>query len=143
MRLRDDEVVFVVDEDAGFHVARGITDAGGRAVLVVDKAGSGAKDRQWIPLAREWGNAIVTRDLAMRRTPAETAALLASNCHTFILRAGNLKLDDLYALARDMYRPMLRYVTTRFPPFLATVSSSGISVQRDGGRRGGPKPPKS
>lgn len=103
MRLPDETIVFVVDEDAGPHVARGITDAGGRVVMVVEKAGSGAKDRHWIPLACTWGSAIVTRDLNMRRTPEENRALLSSGCHSFILCAGNLKFDELHALAKDNY----------------------------------------
>lgn len=142
MRLPDETIVFVVDEDAGPHVARGITDAGGRVVMVVEKAGSGAKDRHWIPLACTWGSAIVTRDLNMRRTPEENRALLSSGCHSFILCAGNLKFDELHALAKDNYRKMLRFVTTRNTPFLATVSRSGIVVKAESGRRGGPKPPR-
>lgn len=140
MRLPEEDIIFVVDEDAGPHVARGITDAGGRVVMVVDKAGAGAKDRHWIPLACTWGSAIVTRDLAMRRTPEEIRALLSSDCHSFILRAGNLKFDELHALAKDSYRKMLRFVATRNTPFLATVSKSGITVVKESGRRGGPKP---
>jgi hypothetical protein len=107
---------------------------------VTDKAGAGAKDRHWIPLACTWGSAIVTRDLAMRRTPEELRALLLSGCHTFILRAGNLKLDELHALAKDSYGKLLRYVATRNTPFLATVSKTGIVVVKESGRRGGPKP---
>jgi hypothetical protein len=108
--------------------------------MVTDKAGAGAKDRYWIPLACTWGSAIVTRDLAMRRTPEEIHALLSSGCHTFILRAGHLKLDELHALAKDSYGKMLRFVATRNTPFLATVSKSGITVVTESGRRGGPKP---
>lgn len=140
MRLPDASIVFVIDEDAGPHVARGIIDAGGRAVMVTDMAGAGAKDRHWIPLARTWGSAIITRDLAMRRTPEEIRALLSSGCHTFILRAGHLKLDELHALAKNSYVKMARLVATRNTPFLATVSKTGITVMKESGRRGGPKP---
>jgi len=108
--------------------------------MVTDKAGAGAKDRNWIPLACTWGNAIVTRDCAMRRTPAETHALLSSGCHAFILRAGHLKFDELYALAKDSYGKMSNFVATRNTPFLATVSSNGITVVTESGRRGGQKP---
>jgi hypothetical protein len=52
----------------------------------------------------------------------------------------NLKLDELYALAKDSYGAMLRFVTTRNTPFLATVSKNGIAVVTQSGRRGGPKP---
>jgi predicted nuclease of predicted toxin-antitoxin system len=142
VRLPDADIVFVIDEDAGPHVARGITDAGGRVVMVTEEAGAGAKDRQWIPLARTWGSAIITRDCSMRRTPAETQALLSSGCHAFILRAGNLKLDELYALAKDNYGAMLRFVATGNTPFLATVSKNGIKVVTQSGRRGGPKQPR-
>jgi len=69
--LRPDisEIVFVVDENLGESAAAGIREAGGRCVLLTDMVGRGTPDVEWVPRVKEWGAALITRDVAMRRNP--------------------------------------------------------------------------
>jgi hypothetical protein len=134
LRRSATEIVFVIDEDAGPHVADGVRDAGGNACLLTDKVPRGTPDVEWIPRAREWGSAIITRDIAMRRNPAEQQALASCGLHVFILRGNGLRLDRLRELTKEHYHAMLRYVRTRATPFLAHVSRAGLNI-RVGGER--------
>ncbi len=133
------DVVFVVDEDAGSNVAKGIIAAGGNAVLLSEKLGHGTDDVDWIPRAHEWGCAIVTRDLAQRRNPFESEAHRQCGCHVFILRGGGLKFDELHAAMVKHYPEMLRYVLKYARPFIAHITSRSINVHEHTGRWGGVK----
>jgi hypothetical protein len=54
LRPREEDVVFVIDEDAGPSVVDGILDAGGRAILLSEKVPKGTEDVLWIPRVIEW-----------------------------------------------------------------------------------------
>ncbi len=133
--------VFVVDEDAGPSVAEGIRDAGGLATLLTDHVGRGTPDVDWLPRVAEWGSAIVTRDVAMRRNPEEALALERSGVHVFILRAKGFRADELRDLIRRSYPAMARYVRKQRTPFLARITASRIEVLTDRGRTSAEKKP--
>jgi hypothetical protein len=137
--LRPDvsEVVFVVDENLGESAAAGIRDAGGRCVLLTEMLGRGTPDIEWVPRVKEWGSALITRDVAMRRNPEERKALELCGVHVFIIRAHGARLDDLRGLVKASYATMLRHIRNHATPFLALVTKSGVSVQGTGGRKGG------
>ena len=133
------DVVFVIDEDAGPHVLAGIVDAGGAACLLIDKVPRGTENVLWIPRVREWGHAIITRDVAMRRNPAEEYALRSCGVHVFILRAGGACFDELRALAKQHFNTMFRHVCTQATPYVAHVTRNGVDVRFGGGRLRDPK----
>jgi hypothetical protein len=136
LRRSEADVVFVVDEDCGPNVVAGVRDAGGEACLLTDKVPAGTLDVEWIPRAREWGSAIITRDVAMRFNLAEQQALANCGIHIFILRGKGMGLDRVRELTKANFKTMLRYVCTQATPFLAHVNSKGVSIRIGGGRRG-------
>jgi hypothetical protein len=137
VRLELSEVIFVVDENLGESGAAGIRAAGGRCVLLTDKVGRGTPDVEWVPRVREWGAALITRDVAMRRNPEERRALERCGVHVFIIRAQGARLEHLRELVSVSYPTMLRHVRNHATPFLALVTRTGVSVQATGGRKGG------
>lgn len=103
-------------------------------MLVSDVFGQGTPDVDWIPRAREFGCAIVTRDIATRSNPAEREALMQCDCHVFIVRGGGLKLNELQALMKQHHTVMVRYVLKYATPFIAHVTSKSINVHEESGR---------
>ncbi|HSK02639.1 MAG TPA: hypothetical protein VK932_15415 [Kofleriaceae bacterium] len=130
-------IVFVIDEDAGPHVRDGICDAGGQAILLIDQIGRSVPDVDWIPRVREWGQALVTRDVSMRSVRAERDALAKSGVHVFILRCSGMKIDELRATIARHFPKMLRCVRNQATPFLAHITAAGVEVRQTGGRPGG------
>lgn len=137
MRLREADVVFVIDEDVGPSIGAGITAAGGRILLLTDVVPRGTPDVQWVPRASTWGAAIVTRDVSMRRRPQETAALVSSQCHVFVLRCHGMKLEAAAELLSAHTPKMIRYVIKYSVPFLAHVNANGVDIKVGGPTRAG------
>lgn len=106
MRPRSSEVVFIVDEDAGTNVRDGIVLANGKAVMLYDHVPKGTADVDWLPQAHLWGNAIITRDLNMRKIPFERDALRRCGCHVFIIRCRGATFETLKNLATKHYEKM-------------------------------------
>ena len=119
-------IVFVVDEDAGPHVANGVREAGGRATLLVELIGQGVHDVDWIPRVKDWGSALITRDIAMRSVRAEREALARSGVHVLILRCGGMTIDELRETIVRHFPRMLRHVRNEATPFLAHITREGI-----------------
>ena len=130
---------FIVDECMGSSVVDAIVEAGGRAVLLTDHVKPGTEDVDFIPRLCDWGEAFVTRDLAMRTNEGEKQALGQCKIHVFIFRAGGAKLDELQQLVKDRHPSMRNYVHKYGIPFLARVTNTGIDVLTKTGRRGGMK----
>lgn len=130
------DIVFVVDEDAGPHVAQGIRDAGGKASLLIELIGRGVQDVDWIPRVNEWGHALVTRDVAMRSVRAERDALAKCGVHVFILRGQGMKFEALRATMKCHFPTMLRFVRNHATPFVAHITGNGVDVRVTGGRPG-------
>lgn len=139
MRPRDEDVVFVVDENCGPHVVDGLRDAGCNAILLTERVPPGTLDVDWIPRVREWGHAIVTRDMKMRGNPEERNALALCGVHVFIIRGGGLTFDELRARAKLHGKAMLRYVVKYATPFLAHVTSKEVQPRTPELRRSGVK----
>lgn len=139
MRPRDNEIVFVVDEDAGPNVVKGIQAAGGKAILLTDRSPPGTPDVIWLAQVAQWGHAIVTRDFAMRSVPAEEAALKRSGCHVFILRCPSAGIDELHEIAKLHFPTMLRMVQKYATPFLAHVTAKSVNTHCELVRRAGIK----
>lgn len=129
------EIVFVIDEDAGPPVADGIRDAGGKAILLTDMVGRGVPDVEWLPRVSEWGQALITRDVAMRSVPAERQALAKCGVHVFILRAQRMGFDVLRSTTKNRFPNMLRFVQSHATPFVAHVTANGVDVKETNGRR--------
>lgn len=129
-------IVFVIDEDAGPHVADGIRQAGGNAVLLVDQIGRSVQDVDWIPRVSSWGSALITRDVAMRSVRVEREALARSGVHVFILRCQGMKIDELREAIVRHFPRMLRHVRNEATPFLAHITGAGVEVRQTGGRLG-------
>lgn len=137
MRPREEDVIFVVDECCGPHVAKGLRDGGCKAVELVTLVPAGTEDVNWIPKANSWGHAIITRDVRMRSNEHERAALELSGVHIFMLRGG-LSLDDLYSVTKAYAPAMLRHVIKYSTPYLAYVTRKAVDV-KVGMRRGAVK----
>lgn len=129
------EIVFVIDENIGPTIAEGITDAGGKVLMLMDVVPMSTPDLEWLPRAREWGHAILTRDIGMRRTPAEAAALNECGVHVFILRAHGLLYDALRELVKARYAVMVRHVRNHSTPFIAHVTRDEVRVHVGGQRK--------
>jgi hypothetical protein len=130
------DIVFVVDEDAGPHVAEGIRDAGGNARLLIDIIGRGIPDLTWLPMVSSWGQALITRDVAMRSVRVEREALTRCGVHVFILRGQGMKFDALRETMKRHFPKMLRFVRNQSLPFVAHITANGVDVKETGGRPG-------
>ena len=133
-RPKLDRITFVIDEDTGISAAQGIRDAGGHAVLLNDYVPKGAKDVEWLPMVKNWGHALVTRDVAMRTDHRE--AFLACGVHVFEVRAAGLGFDALRELLKTHHAAMCRLVRKHGLPFVARVRRSEVDVKFTAGRPG-------
>ena len=121
----------------GSSVVDAIVEAGGLATLLTDHVPRGTEDVDFIPQLCDWGEAFITRDLAMRTNQSEWQALEVSKVHVFLFRAGGAKLDELQQLIKDRHSSMRNYVHKYGLPFVARVTNVGVAVLTKTGRRGG------
>lgn len=101
-----------------------------------------AEDETWIPAVAQKGWIIVTRDLAIRRRPAERAAWLAANAVVIMVRGEKLSGADLESILSAAYAGgrLDNFIAKRTRPMIVYLTRSGqLSVQEGGARRGGQK----
>jgi hypothetical protein len=138
-RRKPPEPIFVVDENMASSGVEAIQEAGGVAVSLTDYFERGTPDVEFLPKLGNYGQAFVTRDIAMRTNEDERKALALCTVHVFIVKGGGLKLDDLKALVKVRFPKMRRHVLSHGTPFLARVTASDVAVVDSPGRRGGIK----
>lgn len=138
-RPKPPEPIFVVDENMASSGVEAIQEAGGTAVSLTDYFERGTQDVEFLPELGKYGQAFVTRDVAMRTNEQERRALAICPVHVFIVRGGGLKLEELKALLKLRFPKMRRHVLSHGTPFLARVTPSDVDIVDSPGRRGGIK----
>lgn len=127
-RRRTEAPTFIIDENMGSSIAAAFVERGSPACLLTSFVAAGTPDIDFIPRLAQWGQAFVTRDIAMRSNPVEMEALQQCGVHVFLFRAAGLNLDQLRALIADHHASMVRYVTKYTTPFVARVTRNGFDL---------------
>ena len=65
---------------------------------VPDEFGRGCPDIEWLAAAGKRGYAVITKDMAMRRTPIELAVLRDAGVRCFAISHGNLRAEEIAEL---------------------------------------------
>lgn len=99
----------------------------------------GAEDESWIPIVASSGWIIVTRDIAIKRRPAERAAWIAANAVVVMLRSEQpLSAADMAAMLTRVRPRLEHFIGKRIPPMIIFVRPDGdIELKEGGARRGG------
>ncbi len=103
----------------------------------------GAEDERWIPVVASSGWIIVTRDIAIKRRPAERAAWIAANAVVVMIRGEQpLSAADMAATLIRVRTRLEHYIRKRMPPMIIFVRPDGdIELKEGGARRGGKQKP--
>jgi hypothetical protein len=117
-----------VDYSLGKHVAEVLREAGLKVEFHTDHFAEDAEDTVWIPEVGSRGWVVLTKDKAIRRHPEERDAVMEANVGMFILPSGNLTGQEMADMYHDNRLDMARFLRHHPPPFLASVSSSGIRL---------------
>jgi hypothetical protein len=103
----------------------------------------GAEDERWIPTVAASGWVIVTRDIAIKRRPAERTAWIAANAVVVMIRSEQpLSAADMAATLIRIRARLENYISKRIPPMIIFVRPDGdIELKEGGERRGGKQKP--
>lgn len=100
---------------------------------------SDAEDAVWIPEIASRGWAIVTRDFAIKRRPAERNAWNVANAIVIMVRGDKLSAEDMsrLLLAAHSKGRLDNYIAKRTPPMILYLNPAGqIQTHLGGDRRG-------
>jgi PIN like domain len=142
-RKQHEPLCYYFDENlAGPELIGRLTAKGVECVSHRDHFQPGTEDAVWIPAIAAKGWAIVTRDVAIKLTPVERAAWMASKAILLIIRGKGLSaadMADIFLAAHDSGR-LDNFIQKRRAPMILYLHSSGRFELKEGGeRRGGAK----
>jgi predicted nuclease of predicted toxin-antitoxin system len=83
-------------------------------------------DYVWLSSVAQRGWVILTKDKAIRYRKNERAAVEEASGRVFVLTAGNITGTEIAAAFVEALPRIRRLSTNQAPPFIATVSASGI-----------------
>lgn len=103
----------------------------------------GTEDAHWISVVASSGWIIVTRDIAIKRRPAERAAWISANAIVVMLRGDHpLSAADMAATLIRIRMRLEHFIHKRVPPMIIDVRTDGdIELKEGGERRGGKRRP--
>nr|MCU0229689.1 hypothetical protein [Bryobacterales bacterium] len=79
----------------------------------------------WLAEVGKRGWVVLTKDQKARYKPLEIAALKASSACVFILKAGNLRGEEIAARFHEALRAICAMLETEPGPFVAGVTKGG------------------
>jgi predicted nuclease of predicted toxin-antitoxin system len=85
-----------------------------------------AHDEEWLAEVGKQGWVVLTKDRRIRHRRSERLALMDAGVRAFVLTAGNITGEEMAAAFVEALPRMLRVVKGEEPPFIATVSRSGL-----------------
>jgi len=91
-----------------------------------DHFAADTEDTQWVLEVGKRGWIILSKDRHLRSNPLEQIALLKSNTHSFLLTTADLSGPDMAKAFITALPDMLRMIEKFPPPFVATVTPSGV-----------------
>jgi|GEM_PF-2114739 len=90
-------------------------------------------DDVWIPIVSAESKVILTKDLAIQRTPIEVAALLNAGARCFMFPTKKQNGATLLTLVADSWTRMEAICAVTDPPFLYRVNADGSFTRKDTG----------
>ncbi len=128
-RPPDNPPEFFVDRSLGKSIVAGLRDAGlvvhSMADVYGEAIGQGLHDEVWLHDVAERGWAILTKDDAIRRRPAEREALVGAGARVFILTKADLRAAEQTARFVSNRNRILRQAR-RPGPYIYGVYESGL-----------------
>lgn len=71
---------------------------------------------------------MITKDRAIRKNHLESQALAAAGVRAFVVTSASMTASDMSAMLVKHLRRMENLARSRRPPFIATVTKSGVEV---------------
>jgi predicted nuclease of predicted toxin-antitoxin system len=100
--------------------------AGATVVVHDDLFAQDALDETWLAGVGERSWVVLTKDRRIRHRQSELLALVDAGVRAFVLTAGNITGEEMAAAFVSALPRMLRLIQRESPPFIATVSRSGL-----------------
>jgi hypothetical protein len=122
------QTVFFVDYSLGKHVAEVLRAAGLTVHFHTDCFAEDAEDNDWIGQVGERGWIVLTKDKSIRRVASEREAVIRANVGMFTLASGNMTGEEMAAIFRDNRLDMARFILRNSPPFIASVTRTGVTL---------------
>lgn len=120
------ETVFFLDRSLGKKkVAAALRRVGANVVVHDDRFPQDAKDEEWLQEAGRLHWVVLTKDREIKRRKLELDALLTGGVRTFALTRRNLSGDEMAEVFAKALPKMLRLLSSKQGPFIATVSRTG------------------
>ena len=121
---------FVIDENLGEPLARGLQEFGEEVVHTREKFGEGTADTSMLKDLGSQQLFLVTRDRRIRSRPNELRALKENNVGAFFLGGKNGKRCHLIRqLVRNWHR-IKEHAATKRRPFAFEIASRGATFRR-------------
>ena len=116
---------FFIDNNLSTHLAHGLKEFGEDVIHLQDRFAENADDDDWLPIIGQEGLFLVTRDLEIRRNPAELNALKKYRVGAFFLGGKNLGRCQLIQQLVRNWPQIKEYARTKRPPFAYRVRPNG------------------
>jgi predicted nuclease of predicted toxin-antitoxin system len=81
----------------------------------------------WLPFVGQSGWVAITKDKAQRYNHLEKAAIIDNKVRQFSFTSGNINRDEMADLLRRHLREIFRFIEKHSPPFVASITQSGVN----------------
>jgi hypothetical protein len=89
----------------------------------------GAPDHIWLDFVGSRGWIVLTKDKAQRYNPLEKAQLQKYRIKQFAFQSGNLSAIEMAEILRTHLNKMFNLIMREPPPFVASLTKSGVSLR--------------
>lgn len=122
-----EHLVVFIDRSLGKQViASGLRAAGYAVEVHDDHFPTDARDDAWLPDVSRWGWIVLTKDKRIRYRASELAAVSVTKARVFTLTAGSIQAQEMAAIFIQAMPRIQKFVATNSPPYIVTISRSGL-----------------
>jgi hypothetical protein len=81
----------------------------------------------WLSFVGQNGWVAITKDKAQRYNQLEKASIINNKVRQFSFSSGNISRDEMANLLNGHLREIFRFLEKNLPPFVASITKSGIN----------------
>ena len=105
-----------------------LVDVGASVKLIREEFGEGAPDLDWLPEVGRRGWIVLTKDVRIRRNPAEKQAFVAARVRAFFVTARGLTGPERADLLVRFLPRLQRLAGQYLAPFIGIVRRDGVEM---------------